>query len=52
MSINLVIVDYGMGNIWSVRSALSRLGVQPLVSGEPSTVASADTLILLGRFIS
>tara|TARA_X000000950_G_scaffold274117_1_gene358714 strand:- start:41 stop:661 length:621 start_codon:yes stop_codon:yes gene_type:complete len=48
MSINLVIVDYGMGNIWSVRSALSRLGVQPVVSGDPSTVASADALILPG----
>ena len=48
MSMNLVIVDYGMGNIWSVRSALSRLGVHPLVSGEPSTVASADALILPG----
>lgn len=48
MADRVVIVDYGMGNIWSVRSALSYLGVEPIVSGDPATVASADTLILPG----
>jgi glutamine amidotransferase len=48
MADRVVIVDYGMGNIWSVRSALCYLGVEPIVSSDPATVASADTLILPG----
>lgn len=48
MAERIVIVDYGMGNIWSVRSALCYLGVEPIVSGDPATVESADTLILPG----
>jgi glutamine amidotransferase len=44
----VVIVDYGMGNIWSAHSALSYLGAEPIVSGDPATVAAADALILPG----
>lgn len=44
----VVIVDYGMGNLWSVQSALRYLGVEPVVSGDPIVVAGADALILPG----
>lgn len=44
----VIIVDYGMGNLWSVRSALRYLGADPIVSGDPAQVAAADTLILPG----
>lgn len=44
----VVVVDYGMGNLWSVRSALCRLNVQPILTGDPAIVSAADTLILPG----
>ncbi|MDA9285256.1 imidazole glycerol phosphate synthase subunit HisH [Pseudomonadales bacterium] len=44
----VVIVDYGMGNIWSVYSALRYLGANPLVSADPDQIASADVLVLPG----
>lgn len=48
MLVRPVIVDYGMGNLWSVYSALRYLGAEPLISGDPAVVASADVLILPG----
>jgi len=44
----ILIIDYGLGNLWSVHSALKYLGVNPVVSSEPSEVCSADALILPG----
>jgi len=48
MAGQVVIVDYNMGNLWSVQSALRYLGVDPVVSGDPSVVAATDVLILPG----
>ena len=48
MANGVVIVDYGMGNIWSVFSALRYLGVEPTVSGDHNVVKSANTLVLPG----
>lgn len=48
MTMRIVIVDYGMGNIWSVRSALGYLGAESIVSGDPAVVSSADALLLPG----
>jgi len=42
------IVDYGMGNIWSVLGALRYLGNEPEVSCDPVRVSEADCLILPG----
>lgn len=44
----ITIIDYGMGNIWSVASALRYLGCEPKVSGEPEVVAKAESLLLPG----
>jgi glutamine amidotransferase len=43
-----VIVDYGMGNLHSVVSALRYLGVDPVVTGDRAIVEGADTLVLPG----
>jgi glutamine amidotransferase len=48
MGTNHVIVDYGMGNLHSVVSALRYLGVDPMVSGDPLVVQDADVLVLPG----
>lgn len=45
---NLIVVDYGMGNIWSVLNALRYLGAVPQVSNDPDKVLKADVIILPG----
>ena len=48
MSDPVTIVDYGMGNIQSVRKTLSLAGVSSVVSSEPDVIISAKRLILPG----
>ena len=48
MSKLITIVDYGMGNLWSVRSAVRYLGYNSVLSSKPSEIANADVLILPG----
>lgn len=42
------IVDYGMGNLFSVSKALERLGADYFISGDKSELMAADALILPG----
>lgn len=44
----LVIVDYRLGNIFSVKQACEKTGLTPEVSSDMETVAQADALILPG----
>src|SRR5690606_8893397 len=44
----LGIIDYGMGNLLSVRKALEHLGAEPFLVDEPSQVMGCDQLILPG----
>jgi len=44
----ITIVDYGMGNLWSVLSALHYLGYNPKISSDPDEIARADSLLLPG----
>lgn len=48
MSKSITIVDYGIGNLWSVGSALRYLGHNSIMSSNPSEVENADMLILPG----
>jgi len=45
---NITVVDYGMGNLWSVLSALRYLGCNPKVTGDPDEVFSANSILLPG----
>jgi len=45
---SITVIDYGMGNLWSVLSALRYLGYSPNVSGNPDEIMNADTLVLPG----
>ena len=45
---NIVIVDYGMGNIRSVHNALARLGCMVSTSNQAEDILAADALILPG----
>lgn len=44
----VTIVDYGMGNIWSVLSALHYLGIRASISEDPDVVSNAEILLLPG----
>ncbi|MFM7771930.1 MAG: imidazole glycerol phosphate synthase subunit HisH [Acidimicrobiaceae bacterium] len=44
----VVIIDYGMGNLWSVASAIQFLGKTPVVTGDLSKISESETLILPG----
>jgi glutamine amidotransferase len=44
----LVIVDYGMGNLNSVRKSLDRMGVSSIVSSDPKDINNAEKIILPG----
>lgn len=45
---NIVIVDYGSGNLRSVQKALERAGYPSIVSGDPNRVSEATHLIVPG----
>ena len=44
----VLIVDYGMGNLWSVASAIKFLGKTPVVTSDLSVISTSETLILPG----
>ena len=44
----IVVVDYGMGNLWSVLSALEFLGARPLISSNPADILKAEAILLPG----
>lgn len=48
MSKKIIIVDYGLGNLFSVQHAFSHLGVTTLVSSDKETILNADALVLPG----
>ncbi len=48
MSSKIVIVDYGMGNLNSVKKVLERMKTNVVVSSNPKDIAESDKLILPG----
>ena len=42
------IIDYGVGNLFSLRSSFAAIGVEAFVSGDANELARADRLILPG----
>lgn len=45
---SIVIIAYNAGNIHSVEYALRRLGIEPVVSGDPDVIRAADKVIFPG----
>lgn len=45
---NVIIVDYGAGNLRSVARAVAHAGHEPRVTSDPAEVAGADALIVPG----
>jgi glutamine amidotransferase len=44
----IAIVDYGMGNVGSIRRMLTRVLARPIVTSDPDEIARADKLVLPG----
>lgn len=42
------VIDYGMGNLFSVEQALKRLGVEAIISSDKTVLNASDGLILPG----
>ena len=44
----VAILDYGVGNLFSLGSSLERIGVESCITADPSVIAQAEKLILPG----
>jgi len=48
MTAEIVVVDYGMGNVLSVRNALAKIGAEAVLSDDPGVLEAAKGVILPG----
>lgn len=48
MTLDVAILDYGVGNLHSIRKAFEREGAEPRLVGNPAELAEADALVLPG----
>jgi glutamine amidotransferase len=46
---NVAVVKYNAGNIFSVLNALTRLGVEPLLTDDPAALRQADRVVFPGQ---
>ncbi len=44
----IAIIDYGVGNLFSLCSSFRKIGVEAVVTADPDVISSADKLILPG----
>ena len=44
----IAIVDYGVGNLFSLRSSFAAIGAEAVVTGDPSEIAGAERILLPG----
>ena len=44
----IAIVDYGVGNLFSLKSSLSMIGADAIVTGNAEDLRAADKIILPG----
>ena len=44
----IALIDYGAGNLTSVRKALAAVGAQVAIPGSPAEIASAEAVIVPG----
>jgi glutamine amidotransferase len=44
----IAIIDYGMGNLYSVEKAFTKLGAEVVVTSEPEIIVGADKVVLPG----
>lgn len=47
-SIKPLIIDYGLGNLWSVKNAINFLGYDVVISSDPEKIINANKILLPG----
>lgn len=48
VAVKIAIVDYGAGNLASVKKAFDALGTNPRITSDPNQIASADKIVVPG----
>ena len=44
----IAILDYGVGNLFSLRSSFAAIGAEAVVTADPAVIRAADKLVLPG----
>lgn len=44
----IAIIDYGVGNLFSLRSSFDKIGAETVVTSDPDTIRAADKILLPG----
>ncbi len=44
----IAVIDYGVGNLYSVEKAFAQLGAEAVVTSDPAVIAGADKVVLPG----
>ena len=44
----IAIVDYGVGNLFSLKSSFAAIGAEAVVTGDPTVISAADRIVLPG----
>lgn len=48
----IAVIDYGVGNLFSLCRSLEAIGQEPVVTGDPALLQQADKLFLPGVALS
>ncbi len=48
VDVKIGVIDYGMGNLFSVEQALKRLGCEVIITADEKALDTADALLLPG----
>ena len=43
----IAVIDYGVGNLFSLVSSLKAIGVQAVVTADPALIKSADKILFI-----
>ena len=44
----IAIIDYGVGNLFSLKSSFARIGAETVVTDDPAVITAQDRIILPG----
>jgi glutamine amidotransferase len=44
----IAVIDYGVGNLGSIRNMLKKIGADSVITGDPAAIAAAERLVLPG----
>ena len=48
MSVKVGIIDFGLGNLFSIKNACQQVGLETVITADPKVIKSVDALILPG----